>query len=167
MKAIFFKSYFLVIVSVVLHSCGNSQQTKAVELAKQIQLAIKPGAVAVTTSGYTMKANINGKNWVASSMMPPDAAGRIVGYYNNEYIGLPYTRSDLVVGRKIIIGGDNAADLLINNGCLWKEQKGEMEITKVDANAAEGKFFFTVICSSTGRAAEVTEGFFRILCSKR
>jgi hypothetical protein len=61
MKVVFFKSYFLLIVTVLLHCCGNSQQTKAVELGKQIQLAVKPGTVAVTASSYTMKAKINGR----------------------------------------------------------------------------------------------------------
>jgi hypothetical protein len=166
-RTILYRFCMSIAIAVVIHSCGNSQQTKAVELAKQIQLAIKPGALATTISGYTMKAKINGKNWVASSMMPPDVAGRIIGYYNNEYIGLPYNRSDLVAGKKIIIGEDNAADLLINNGCLWKDIKGEIVITKVDDNAAEGEFLFTSICNSTNEVVKITDGFFRLRLTKK
>jgi hypothetical protein len=41
-----------------------------------------------------------------------------------------------------------------------------MEITKVDDNAAEGKFFFTTVCNGKGMVANVTNGFFRVLLKK-
>jgi hypothetical protein len=160
------QSISIVLMATMFSSCGNSSQSKAIEQAKQIQPAIKPGTFATDTDDYTMTAKIDGKDWVASSLMPPDAAGRIVGYYNTEYIGLPYSKTDLVAGKKIIIGEDNAADLLINNGCLWKDIKGEMEITKVDGRWVEGKFFFTTTCTSTNKVVKVTDGFFRIPFAK-
>jgi hypothetical protein len=160
------KTISILLIATIFFSCGNSSQNKAIEQAKQIQSAIKPGTVATTTDGYTMTAKINGEDWVASSMMPPDAAGRIVGYYNDQYIGLPYNKTNMVAGKKITIDENEAVDLSLNSGCLWKDAKGEMEITKVDDNAAEGKFFFTAICSSTGKAVEITDGFFRIQVSK-
>ncbi len=156
----------ILITIFILTSCGNSSQTKAIEQAKLIQAGIKPGTVATGSNDYTMTAKIDSKDWVASSMMPPDAAGRIVGYYNDQYIGLPYSKTDMVTGKKIMIGENEAVDLSLNNGCLWKDAKGKMEITKVDDNAAEGKFFFTSICSGTGKSVEVTDGFFRIQFSK-
>jgi hypothetical protein len=100
---------------------------------------------------------------VASSMMPPSVASRIVGYYNDEYIGLLYSRINMVIGKKIIINEDNAADFFINNACQWKDPKGEIEITKADNNTAEGKFFFTTKCSSTSEVVKITDGGFRIL----
>jgi hypothetical protein len=156
----------ILLITTVIYSCGNSQQTKAVEQAKNIQAAVKPGSVATTTSGYTMNAKINGSDWVASSMVPPDAAGRIVGYYKNNYIGLPYSKTDLAAGKKIILGENEAADIFLADGCSYPLTKGEIEITKVDDKWAEGKFFFTAVCSSTGKAVEVTDGFFRIPVSK-
>jgi hypothetical protein len=45
-------------------------------------------------------------------------------------------------------------------------RKGEMEITKVDDNWAEGKFSFTGSASSTTKTVEVTDGFFRISMAK-
>lgn len=34
-----------------------------------------------------------------------------------------------------------------------------MEMTNVDANTAEGKFFFTPLCNSTNKSISVTNGF--------
>jgi hypothetical protein len=159
------QTILILLMAVILSSCGNSDQSKAVDQAKDIQSAIKPGTVATTADGYMMKAKIDGKEWVATSMMPPDAAGRIVGYYDNQYMGFPYSKSDMTAGKKIMFGEDNAVDLSLNNGCLWKDIKGEMEITKADDNSAEGKFSFTTTCSSSGKTVEVTDGLFRILLS--
>ncbi len=157
----------ILFITLILISCVNNNQSKAIEQAAQIQSAIKPGTVATTASGYTMNAKINGSYWEASSMMPPDAAGRIVGYYEKEYIGMPYSKTDMVVGKKIIISDDNAVDLMLNDGCLYTNLKGEIEITKVDDSWAEGKFFFTTTCNSINKAVEVTEGFFRIPFAKK
>ena len=100
-------------------------------------------------------------------MMPPETAGRIVGYYKNEYIGLPYSKNDIEVGKKIILDQDNADDILFNDGCLWQTTKGEIEITKVYNNAAEGKFFFTTVCNSKNKTIDVKDGFFKILFTKK
>src|SRR5687767_13622332 len=95
-------------IAVILYSCGNS----AVEQAKQVQSAIKeniPGTVATTTGGYTMKAKVDGKDWTAGSMMPPEAAGRIIGYFDEgEYIGLPYSKSSFIAGKKNVFGENYA-----------------------------------------------------------
>lgn len=156
----------ILLIATVISSCGNSQQTKAVEQAAQIQSAIKPGSVATTTGGYTMNAKINGSDWVASSMMPPDAAGRIVGYYKKQYIGLPYSKSNLTAARKIVLSEDETADIFLDDGCSYPLTKGEIEITKIDSSWAEGKFFFTTTCSSTNKTVKVTDGFFRIPLAK-
>lgn len=156
----------ILFTATIFYCCSSYSQTKAIEKSKEIQAAIKPGTVAVSATGYTMQAKIDGKEWSATSMVPPEAAGRIVGYYKDQYIGLPYSKSSLKKGKIIILGEDEAADLFIKNGCLWKGMKGQMEIIKADANTAEGKFFFTTICSSTNKSFAVTEGFFRISFSK-
>jgi hypothetical protein len=98
----------ILLFATILYSCGNSNQNKAEQQATQIQSAIKPCIVATTASGYTMTSKINSSNWVASSMMSPDNAGRIVGYYENDNVILPYSKSEMVAGRKIMIGEDNA-----------------------------------------------------------
>jgi len=161
MKQRVFKLSISLLLVAMLASCGNATET-----AKQTQSAIKasvPGAVPTTATGYMMNAKRDGKYWSATSMMPPDAAGRIIGYNNGEYIGLPYNSRGLVVGKKEVFGEDNAVDLATNDKeSIWGGRKGEMEITKLGDDWAEGKFFFTAIGSRSGKTMEITEGFFRI-----
>lgn len=159
-----------IIIVALFSSCGSGQ-SGALEKAEQVQAAIteiRPGTIPAKEGGWSMKAKINGKNWMATSIMPPEAAGRIVGYYKDEYIGLPYNSRDMVVGKKITFSEDDAADLATNDDVgLWGGRKGEMEITKVDQNWAEGKFFFTGSTTSSAKTIEVTEGFFRISFTKK
>jgi hypothetical protein len=157
------KLIFPLLIATALYSCGNTTQSKALEQANETQQAVQPGTIATSRGGYTMKATIDGKAWTASSMMPPDRAGRIVGYYNSQYIGLPYSKADMVPGKKIALGEDNAADLSLNNGCLYKDLKGVINITKADATGVEGTFAFTTVCGATNKAVDVRDGFFRIL----
>ena len=161
MKQCFFNVGISLLIAAALASCSN-----ATEQAKQVQSAIKkdmPGAVPTTATGYMMNAKLDGKDWSATSMMPPDVAGRIIGYNNGEYIGLPYDSRRLVVGTKGVFGEDNAVDLATNDEeSIWGGRKGEMEITKVGDGWAEGKFFFTAASSRSGKTVEVTKGFFRI-----
>lgn len=170
MKHTVFTLCTLLIIAAMLASCGNSDQNKAINDAKQVQSEIKnirPGTIPTKEGGWSMKAKINGKDWVATSIMSPDAASRIIGYYNEEYIGLPYDRRDMVVGKKITFGENNAVDLATNDEVgMWGGRKGEMEITKVDDKWAEGKFFFTGSTSASAKTVEVTDGFFRISVAK-
>ena len=65
--------------------------------------------------------------------MPPEAAGRIIGYSGEEYIGLPYDKDEMLVGKKDIFSEDNAVDLSTTDEVgMWGGRKGEMEITKVE-----------------------------------
>lgn len=73
----------------------------------------------------------------------------------------------MAAGKKILINEDNAADLSLEEGCLYSNPNGEIEITKADESLAEGKFSFTTICTSTKEEVKVTDGFFRILLSKK
>jgi hypothetical protein len=111
-------SISLLIVAALLPSCGKSDQDKAVEQPAQIHSALKdlrPGTIATSADGYAMKAKLNRKNWVAATMMPQDAAGRIVGYLNYECIGRPYDRRYLVVGKTVKFGDSQAVDLATND----------------------------------------------------
>jgi hypothetical protein len=160
------KNISILIIAIFFYSCGSNSQTKAIEKTAAVKDAIKPGTVGTTASGYTMNAKINGSNWVASFVMPPAVAGRIVGYHDKDYIGLHYSKTDMAVGKKITIDEDNAVDLLLNDGCLYTSPKGVIEITKVDEQWAEGKFFFTTACNNKNKIVEVKDGFFRIPFSK-
>jgi hypothetical protein len=153
----------ILLISAMLSSCVNSNQDKAMEQAKQIQSSIQSGTTATTAGGYTMTAKLDGKEWNAASIMPPDAAGRIVGYNDGEYIGLPYDKRYFTTGKKITFSEDEAADLSTHGDPgMYGGKRGEMEITKVDDNWVEGKFFFTGSTDRSGETVEVTDGFFRI-----
>lgn len=149
----------------IVTSC-NSQQSETVKQAKETQSAIvkiKPGTVPAKEGSWTMTAKLNGKDWKASSLMPPEAASRIIGYYQDEYIGLPYNSRDMVAGHKEEFGENNAVDLSTSDEVgMWGGRKGEMEITSVEKGWAEGSFYFTATASGTDKTVEVTDGFFRI-----
>ncbi len=101
-------------------------------------------------------------------MAPQDAVGRIVGYGNGEYIGLPYDRRYLVVGKTVKFGDDEAVDLSTNDAIgMWGGRQGEMRITKVDETSAEGSFHFTATASGTTSTVQVTDGSFRILLGRK
>lgn len=157
----------IIAVSIVflLANC-NSPKSNAVEQATGIQEMVKantPGYVATSADGYYMKAKINGKEWVAESMMPPEEPARILGDKNGESISLPFDRRDMVVGSKTNFE-NSAVDLFLNDDVgMWGGHKGEMVVTKVDDKAAEGTFYFTASGNNTTKTVNVTEGFFRVI----
>ena len=111
-----------------------------------------------------MKATINGKQWTATSMISPDVAGRISGDANEIGIGLPYNRSNMVAGSKTTFSHDDATDIFLpaSDGGILGGYKGEMIITKVNDQWAEGTFYFSASSDRSDKTAEVTDGFFRI-----
>ncbi|NOT90375.1 hypothetical protein [Ferruginibacter sp.] len=150
------------------YSCSNSGNNKTVSEAKELASAIKqmqPGGIPTTSGGWTMTAKIAGKEWSASSIVSPEVAGRIFGENNGESISLPYNRRGMIVGNKTMFSQNNAVDLFTkedDNTALWGGYAGEMEITKVDGDWVEGKFFVTGSSDDPNKKIEVTDGFFRI-----
>ena len=148
---------------------GTPRQQAQQQLAKMqaTMKANQPGTVATSPTGYTMRAKVNGESWVAGAMMPPQDAGRIIGYSGKEYIGLPYDKDkrSLKVGQKTTFSESNAVDLATNEtaaGGIWGGRKGEMEITRVTPQWVEATFFFTATSARSAQRREVTEGFLRI-----
>ncbi len=158
----------LFILSIMLFSCGNSSQDKTVNDAKEVASGIKamqPGGIPTTDGGWTMTATIDGKSWKASSIVSPDRAGVIVGDNGGESISLPYydKRNFLANKVKKIGEGHELIEMRLNDDvALWTATKGQVEITKVDDQWAEGKFSFTAKGFETDKTKEVTDGFFRI-----
>ena len=165
------QAILMLVVAGMLYSC-NSSQSKAEEQAKLIQQAVKensPGSIPTSAGGFYMKAKMDGKEWVASSMdIMDEEASKIVGNYNGEFISLPYYRNSIEVGH-IINFNNSAVDLKLNDEVgLWGGHKGQMVITKVDETSAEGTFNFTASSDDgTKKTLEVTDGSFRILFSKK
>lgn len=154
------------LLALLLTSCGNGQQKKATAVAKQIQAEFEentPGTIATSATGFMMKAKIGGRAWVANTMLPPDDMARIVGYYHDESIGLPYDKRSFIVGNKIDFREDYAVDLFTDDDIgMWGGYTGQMEITKVDGNWVEGSFYFTGSTFGSKETIEVTNGFFRV-----
>ena len=171
MKKTIRKILLLLITASMLSSCSNSNQSNALSDAKELQSAIQkmqPGGIPTTEAGWTMTAKINGKEWVANSILSPKATGRIVGDNNGVSISLPYDRRSMVVGDITTISHNNAVDLMTNDDVrLWGGYKGAMKITKVDNEWAEGKFYVSASDDGSGKTLEVTNGFFRISIAEK
>ena len=161
------KSLLIAAAFVFLFSC-NSENNNAVTKAKEIQNMVKqnsPGSIPTAKDGITLTAKIDGKEWKATAMMPPDRAGVILGENSGESISLPYydRHNFLASDKQKLCEGHGLAEMRLNDDVgLWTGTKGEMELTKVDDNWAEGRFSFTAKGFQTDKTKEVTDGFFRI-----
>jgi hypothetical protein len=153
---------FLIII-IMLFSSGYKENAELVNNSQSVIEKAIQGTQVTANDGYLMKATIDGKLWQSTSMAPVEASGRIVGYCNGQYIGLPFNKSYLVAGKKIAIDQEEAADLFLKDGCSYPITNGQMAITKVADNWVEGSFYFTTVCSTTNKTVKITEGFFRIL----
>jgi hypothetical protein len=164
------KIFSIFIITATLSSCGNSGGNNTVSDAKELASAIKqmqPGGIPTTAGGWTMTAKFDGKDWSANSLMPPEAAGRIIGDNGGVSISLPYDRREMKVGYKNKISRNNAVDIFTKDDTgIWGGYAGEMEITKVEGDWVEGKFFVTG-SSDTEKKLEITDGFFRISLSTK
>src|SRR5882762_1523594 len=136
--------FSIISIAVMLSSCGNSAENKAISDAKEVAAAIKqmkPGGIPATAGGWTMTAKFDGKDWSANYLMPLEASGRIFGDNNGVSISFPYDRREMTLGYKNKFSDHNAVDIFTNDDvALWGGYAGEMEITKVDGDWVEGKF---------------------------
>ncbi len=159
------KNYLTVFIVILFFtSCNNSTSHTKNTFSNPTE-TIANTTPSIKAEG-TMTAKINGKQWAATSLMPPETAGRIVGYSGKEYIDLPYSKQYMKAGKKIILGEDEAADIFFTGVGLCVTKSGEMEIIKVDEHTADGKFYFTAIENASGKSIEVTNGFFKIFLDK-
>ncbi|RYY59400.1 MAG: hypothetical protein EOO05_13375 [Chitinophagaceae bacterium] len=155
------KLYILSLVMLITLGACNGQSS-AYDEAKKTEKAIKdaprPGTVPTTTGGWTMTATINGKKWSATSMMPPAAAGSMVGYIGeNTYLMMYcFEKRYAKVGDKATLGDGYSVDYWVKGGPNYSNYKGMMEITALKDNWAEGKFSFTA------NGLTVTDGFYRV-----
>jgi hypothetical protein len=165
-------SLLLAFTCTLLAAC-NGQQNDAKKLSDGIQNLRKeltPGSIATSANGYYMKCKIDGKDWEAYSIMPPDVAGLIVGDNNGESIGLPYydRRNFLALKKRKFGGGHDNVDMRLHDDVvLWSSKSGEMEITKVDDQWAEGTFSFIAGSSQSDKTLAVTNGVFRISIAQK
>lgn len=160
-------SLLLAFTCTLIAAC-NGQSNDAKKLSQGIQKLRKelaPGSIPTSANGYYMKCKINGKDWEANSIMPPDVAGRIMGDSNGEFISLPYydRRNFLALKKRKLGSGHDNVDMSLHDGAgYWGAKSGEMEITKVDDKWAEGTFSFIAGHTQSDQTLAVTNGFFRI-----
>ncbi len=159
------KNYPIIFTGILFFASCTSNKSPVNNIPAKITETSR-STTSSAENGREMTATVNGKQWTAISMMPPETAGRIVGHNGKEYIGLPYNKSYLQAGKKIMLGEDEAADIFFTGVGLATTNSGEMEITKVDGHVAEGRFYFTCTENSSGKKIEITNGFFKIFLDK-
>ena len=151
----------------IISSCNGqtSAKDKAAAVKKAIDDAPRPGTMATTTGGWTMTATVDGKAWKAGSIMPPAAAGRIIGYFGKtNYIGLPaFEKRYAKVGSKRDFSKEQGVDILQEGeNSVYQISTGSMEITKMNGDWAEGTFHFTLSTTDGSKKVTVTDGFLRV-----
>ena len=154
----------------ILYISCNSDKNNARETAEAITKTVeqtRPGAVATSDAGWTLKAVIDGKAWSASAMMPPADIGRIIGYYKDEYMGLPFGKEHMKKGATYTLGDEESAEYFAPGSQeQWGTGMGELLVTYADEAKIEGSFHFTQKSKTSGRELKVTDGFFRIPLEK-
>lgn len=160
----------VIVLTFFLFACGSSVQDEAKDVSKQIQETTRknsPGTIATSESSYYMKAKIDGKQWLASHMMPDEDANssyiRIHGENGGDYMNFQLWKQGVELSKKFPFDDDHAANLsLEEDSNFWGGTSGELEITKLDGQWIEGKFAFKATSSGSPKTIDVTEGFFRV-----
>jgi hypothetical protein len=157
----------LLLIGVVGCSNAQSDAKKQAELIKETIKNNSPGTIATSAKGYYMNAKIDGKDWVASHMMPDENTNsgyiRLFGERGADNISFQLWKRGLAVGKKIDFSENHAADLnLKDNPAFFGGRTGYVEITKMDEQWLEGTFQFTATSSSTDKKIQVTNGRFRV-----
>ena len=148
----------------------NSAQSDAEKQAALIQKTIKensPGTIPTSSTGYYMKAKIDGKDWSASYMMPYEDISSsyiyITGENEGDNISFQLWKQGLSVGKKLPFSEDDAANIMLKNvsGYLGG-RSGFVEITKMDGKWMEGTFQISANSVNSPDKAEITDGHFRV-----
>ena len=158
------KHLILFLFTVLLFTACEGQAGKETALKQKALLeSIEPGTIAAASGSWTMTAKVDGKPWTAASLMQPDKAGRIIGYYRGGFISLPYFRHAVIEpGKKFTFSNTRVVDYWVGEGSpIEAGLEGNMELTKVNGDWVEGIFHFTVH-TTEGKTVNVTDGFFRI-----
>ncbi|MCO6497672.1 MAG: hypothetical protein J5I50_08425 [Chitinophagaceae bacterium] len=161
----------LLTFSAVFISCQNAAQEKAKETANAIQetmTTFSPPQVATSADGYFMKATVNGKPWVAKSMMEINASNTefVRGDDGQIQIAFYIDRDHIRVGKARKFYSGHSADLNVEDN-LMSARSGEWIITKSDDSVIEGTFHFSAESTINGSKGEVSNRTFRILLKKK
>jgi hypothetical protein len=176
-KHIMMKSISILLLALIctLSACNGQQESNAKKVSEGVQALRKehtPGLIATSASGYYLRCKIDGKDWVATSMMPLKVDDRVLGCTDaGDYIGIPGIKNNTRQGFKLTLGKTYNSDLHLQNDkslvdengdvILLDKQSGRVEITKRDGDWVEGTFYFTTSSSKYGKKIAVTDGVFR------
>ncbi|PZR27737.1 MAG: hypothetical protein DI535_09130 [Citrobacter freundii] len=158
------KQLFVFFITLILFSSCQSQQSKAMDDQKKAHKVLgkaDQGKIVTSPGGWTMTATLNGKPWKASSMFPPEASGRIIGYLNDQSISLPFKKSKMVAGKTDVFSSTNVVDILMDDEVkIWAGTEGEMTITSVTNGWIEGEF--RVTARDGNKILTITGGHFKV-----
>ena len=160
----------ITIFSICFFSCvssGLDEAKQVADLASETSGRHSPGSIPTSDSHYYMKAKIDGKQWIASHMLPDQDENSsyiiIHGENGEDYMDFQLWKRGIDPGKKILFDSDHVANLsLKNDPAFWSGKKGEIEITWLDGQWMEGKFSYKATSSSSAKMIDVTEGFFRV-----
>jgi hypothetical protein len=150
---------------VCLAHCKSKAQNEAEQAAMNIVKTMdetSPESKA-NTSGFYMKATIDGKKWEATKMTPDysaDASYKLIHGETPE-ITLTYNLYMPETGKKIEFSNEEMITLMTDNG-IFSGKKGELIVTDANDKWIEGKFHFTATSSSLPKVIEVKDGSFRV-----
>lgn len=156
----------LTLLCLLLAGCQNDSGTRKPAFTEQNRTsAANIEFVKVSPDGYFLTARINGKEWVAKTMMKNmNTPGLRIEGKNNEasigfYLWLPGKRS----GSNIGFNPYNVASLKTDDDVgIWTGAVGTIVIEKVDEFFVAGSFYFTASSPSSDKKMEVTSGYFRM-----
>ena len=156
------------LVLFLLSAC-NGAQHEARQQAELIQKTVQeasPGAIASSANGSYLTAKLNGVDWSASQMVPEQHAGSryklIRGENGSETITFQIWKPRMETGKKVPFSETSSATLFLGGADIMSGHTGEVEITRMDPEWLEGRFYFTAKAVRSGKTVEVTEGRFRV-----
>ena len=147
--------HFLFIFSIlVLFTNCSGQTNNAVEaqkLANEIREKTAVPGESPNANLY-MKAVINGKSWTADKLIPDEDKGssnyHVNGSADGTTIAFYVYTTHIKAGDVYKFGESNTADFITNDEVVfYGGRKGNFEVTKVDNEGFEGKFYFDATSS--------------------
>jgi hypothetical protein len=160
-------------VLVLFNNC-TGRTGSAVEAQKLANQILVKNAVPGESpnANLFMKAVIDDKEWTADKLIPDEDARsnsyRVTGSANGTTIGFYVYVPHIKVGDTHNFGEGNAADFITDDeNSFYGGRSGKFEVTKLDDDGFEGRFYFTASTVSAAKKHEVTEGVLRFPWAKR
>jgi hypothetical protein len=141
----------------MLTACQQRQQPT-------VYIPNDPVSTPTSPDGYYMKANIDGKNWIAGGMTLGFEKYMIMGFTAYQVNLMLDVTKENKEGSKIPINEQGGASIHVGGADApsFDHYKGEIIITRNDGKWLEGTFAFTGNDYRYTEVVKVTDGFFRV-----